>query len=55
LSDAAGANDRFSFKIESISYPEQTTSAHDLDLVVSGWLPEPDSKETALKDAHVYS
>jgi GGDEF domain-containing protein len=55
LSDAAGANDRFSFKIEAISYPEQTSSAHDLDLVVSGWLPELDSKETTLKDAHTYA
>ena len=54
LPDAAGVNDRFSFKIESISYPEQTSSAHDLELVVSGWLPEADSKQPAVKDAHVY-
>jgi GGDEF domain-containing protein len=54
LSDAAGASDRFTFKIEAISYPEQTSSAHDLELVVSGWLPETDSKETAMKDAHTY-
>lgn len=54
LSDAAGASDRFSFKIETISYPEQTTSAHDLELVVSGWLPESDSKETPVKDPHAY-
>ena len=54
LSDAAGASDRFSFKIEAISYPEQTSSAHDLELVVSGWLPETDSKDTTLKDAHTY-
>ena len=54
LSDAAGASDRFSFKIEAISYPEQTSSAHDLELVVSGWLPETDSKETKMKDAHSY-
>ena len=54
LSDAAGASDRFSFKIDTISYPEQTSSAHDLELVVSGWLPEAGSKETALKDAHTY-
>jgi GGDEF domain-containing protein len=54
LSDAAGASDRFSFKIESVSYPEQTSSAHDLELVVSGWLPESDSKQAAVKDAHVY-
>jgi GGDEF domain-containing protein len=54
LSDAAGANDRFSFKIEAISYPEQTSTARDLELVVSGWLPEGDSKETPAKDAHAY-
>jgi GGDEF domain-containing protein len=54
LSDAAGANDRFSFKIESISYPEQTTSAHDLDLVVSGWLPEGDAKQETLKELHAF-
>jgi GGDEF domain-containing protein len=51
LSDAAGASDRFSFKVEAISYPEQTTSAHDLELVVSGWLPEVESKENRTKDA----
>src|SRR6266851_3020537 len=54
LSDAAGASDRFSFKIEAISYPEQTSSAHDLELAVSGLLPETNSKETVVKDAHVY-
>jgi GGDEF domain-containing protein len=54
LPDAAGVNDRFSFKIESISYPEQTSSAHDLELVVSGWLPEADSKQPEVKDAHIY-
>ncbi len=54
LSDAAGASDRFSFKIDAISYPEQTSSAHDLELVVTGWLPETDSKEASGKDAHTY-
>jgi hypothetical protein len=54
LSDAAGVSDRFSFKIDSISYPEQTSSAHDLELVVSGWLPESDSKQPAVEGAHVY-
>ncbi len=54
LSDAAGVSDRFSFKIEAISYPEQTSSEHDLELAVSGWLPEDNSKQSAVKDAHVY-
>ena len=51
LRDAAGVNERFSFKIEAISYPEQTSSEHDLELVVSGWLPEDDSKQ--IIDEHV--
>ena len=55
LSDAAGANDRFSYKIDAISYPEQISSAHDLELVVGGWLPETDSKQETLKDANVYN
>lgn len=55
LSDAAGASDRFSFKIDAVSYPEQTSSAHDLELVVSGWLPEDDPKETAMKGAEAYN
>lgn len=54
LSDAAGASDRFSFKIEAISYPEQTATAHDLELVVSGWLPEDDSNTAEAKDAYSY-
>ncbi len=53
LSDAAGASDRFSFKIETISYPEQTSSAHDLELAVSGWLPETDSDNPSVNDAHI--
>jgi len=55
LSDAAGASDRFSYKIDAISYPEEISSAHDLELVVGGWLPEVDSKQETLKDAHVYN
>jgi hypothetical protein len=55
LSDAAGASDRFSFKVDAISYPEQTSSAHDLELAVAGWLPEDDPKQNALKDVHAYN
>jgi GGDEF domain-containing protein len=40
LTDAAGVNNRFSFKIDAISYPEQTSSAHDLELAVADLLPE---------------
>jgi hypothetical protein len=55
LHDAAGASERFSFRIETISYPEQTSSAHDLELAVGGWLPEDDTKQTVVPDAHLYA
>ena len=40
LTDAAGASRQFSFKVDAISYPEQTSSAHDLELAVTQLLPE---------------
>jgi GGDEF domain-containing protein len=40
LTDAAGANNRFSFTVHAISYPEQASSARDLELAVTGLLPE---------------
>lgn len=40
LTDAAGANNRFSIQVHAISYPEQASSAHDLELAVTGLLPE---------------
>ena len=40
LTDAAGAANRFTFKIDAFSYPEQASSARDLELAVSGLLPE---------------
>jgi GGDEF domain-containing protein len=52
LSDAAGANARFSFKIDAISYPEQTTSAFDMELAVCELLPEDDPKQTMIKKTH---
>lgn len=55
LPDAAGASERFTFKIDSVSYPEQTSSAHDLELVVSGWLPEAGSEQPPVSDAHIYA
>lgn len=54
LHDAAGASERFTFRIESISYPEQTSSAHDLELAVSGWMPESDAKQDMVSDPHIY-
>jgi GGDEF domain-containing protein len=40
LSDAAGANDRFSAKMDALSFPEQSSSAHDLERAVCELLPE---------------
>jgi GGDEF domain-containing protein len=40
LADASGAINRFSFKIHAISFPDQTSSAYDLELAIRGWLPE---------------
>lgn len=40
LTDMAGAANRFTFKIDAISYPDQASSAHDLEQAVSGLLPE---------------
>jgi hypothetical protein len=47
-------NDRFSFKIEAISYPEQTATAQDLELVVSGWLPQEEPMKGDAKDAYAF-
>lgn len=52
LSDAAGADERFSFKIDSISFPEQTSSAHDLELAIRGWIPGEGTQENATKEVH---
>jgi GGDEF domain-containing protein len=54
LSDAAGANDRFSFKIDAINYPEQIISAHDLELAVCDLLPEGDPKQTITRETPAY-
>jgi GGDEF domain-containing protein len=51
LTDAAGASNRFSFKVDSISYPEQTSSAHDLELAVTGLLPEDSLNQTITREA----
>jgi len=40
LTDAAGVNGRFSFKVGAISYPEQASSARDLELGVADLLPQ---------------
>jgi hypothetical protein len=48
LTDAAGASNRFSFKVASISYPEQVSSAHDLELAIADLLPEESLSQTML-------
>jgi GGDEF domain-containing protein len=40
LTDAAGAANRFTFKINAFNYPEQASCARDLELAVSGLLPD---------------
>jgi GGDEF domain-containing protein len=51
LTDAAGANNRFSFKVDAISFPEQSSSAHDLELAVTGLLPEDSLNQTIAREA----
>jgi len=50
LTDAAGVNNRFSFKVAAISYPEQASSARDLELAVADLLPQ-DSLDQTTREA----
>jgi GGDEF domain-containing protein len=49
LDDAAGVSNRFTYKIDSISYPEQASSARDLELAVTDFLPENGFNQTAVR------
>ena len=49
LSDAAGANERFSFIIDALNYPEEISSAHELELAVCELAPESELQHTAPK------
>jgi len=40
LTKTAGTANRFTFKIHAISYPDEASSAHDLELAVTGLLPD---------------
>jgi GGDEF domain-containing protein len=51
LTDAAGVNNRFSFKVNAISYPEQVSSAHDLELAVTDLLPDSSLNQSITKVA----
>ena len=53
LTDAAGASNRFSFDVHGITYPEQASSAHDLELAVTGLLPENSLVDDMARDALV--
>ena len=50
LTDAAGASNRFSFTVHGITYPEEASSAHDLELAVTGLLPEDSVTQTTKKE-----
>jgi GGDEF domain-containing protein len=50
LTDAAGVNNRFSFKVDAISYPEQASSAYDLELAVTDLLPENGLNQTMTRE-----
>lgn len=43
LADAAGANNRFSYKIDIVNYPTHASSAHDLEASVRSLAPPDDS------------
>jgi GGDEF domain-containing protein len=51
LADAAGVSNRFSFMVHAISYPEQASSAHDLELAVTGLLPEENLNQPKAREA----
>jgi predicted signal transduction protein with EAL and GGDEF domain len=51
LTDASGINNRFSFKVDAIRYPEQVSSAHDLETAVADLLPDHGFKRTLARQA----
>jgi hypothetical protein len=51
LTDAAGVNNRFGFKVDTISYPEQASSARDLEQTVTELLPENSLNQTITREA----
>jgi GGDEF domain-containing protein len=53
LTDAAGASNRFSFKVDAITYPEQTSSARDLELAVTNLLPIDSLNQSMTEEALV--
>jgi GGDEF domain-containing protein len=53
LTDAAGVNNRFSFRVDAISYPEQASSARDLELAVTNLLPVDNLNQSIRSEALV--
>ena len=53
LTDAAGVNNRFSFKVNAITYPEQASSARDLELAVTNLVPVNSLDQTITRQALV--
>ncbi len=54
LSDAAGANERFSFKIDALNYPEEITSAHELEIAVCELAPESELHQDLTPETAAY-
>lgn len=54
LADAAGVAGRYTFRIKTVSYPEQSSSAQDLELAVCGLLPT-DGMKPNLMDLNLVS
>lgn len=52
LADAAGASNRFTYRVEIVNYPTDATSAHELERAVSALLP---SENLMHKMAHATS
>ena len=50
LADAAGVSNRFTCKVSAITYPEQVSSAHDLELTVRDLLPEEGLNKTTTRE-----
>jgi GGDEF domain-containing protein len=50
LTDAAGVSNRFSCNVDAITYPEQVSSAHDLELTVRDLLPEDGLNKTKARE-----
>jgi GGDEF domain-containing protein len=53
LTNVSGPSERFDFEIYAVNYPEHAKSLHDLEQLVCGYLPEDDSKPSAVNEARL--